>query len=261
MAEPQPSLNALEGNAAERITKAVAAGGAAITAAGLIAEHPEIALAVERHRWAWKPDVVRVLLVAESHVYTSPDDFRVRVRTDLLPNEARHAPTEYVRLVYCLGYGESWLLSGKPSGRNSGTWQFWNLFGRLAGTGRQPTTGAATGTERVRWKVDTLCRLRDLGVWLLDSSLHGIYTPGGTRVPKPLSDRLHRLWWLHYGSWLWEQHSNAHRCVIGSGTSNRLTEIGARWDNWIYQPQAERSVSREQMERGWPELLRATRSP
>jgi hypothetical protein len=245
----------------ERIREAAGNGCAEIDGFGLVAEHPEVALAVERHRWAWKPDVVRVLLVAESHVYTSADDFGLRVKHDCLPLEARHAPLEYVRLVYCLGYGATWLLTGTPLGRNSGTWQFWNIFGRLAGTGRLPTTLAASRQARLRWQVDTLCRLRDRGVWLLDSSLHGVYAPGGERVSPELTQTLHALWWRHYGSWVFEQHPDAHRCVIGNVTAKRLSSIGVPWDTWIYQPQAERAVSREQMEHGWPELLHVVGSP
>src|SRR5436305_8632592 len=78
----------------------------------------EVALAVESHRWAWRPESVSVMLIAESHVYTSENDLAITVRQDLLPPEARHAPSEYVRLVYCLGYGENEILSGMPAVEN-----------------------------------------------------------------------------------------------------------------------------------------------
>jgi hypothetical protein len=239
-----------------RVRTAVQFGAREIQAAGFIAENPDVAIAVEGHRWAWKPSNVRILLVAESHVYTSADDMRLRVQTGSLPLEARHAPAEFVRLVYCLGYGETWLLNAKPQLANSGTWQFWNLFGRIAGTGRQPTQTAGR-SARLAWKLATLRRLQERGVWLLDSSLHGIYAPGAKRVPLALTVALHRLWWEHYGSWLFEQFPGTHRCIIGKTTADRLTGIGCPWDNWIYQPQAERNVSKEQFEHGWTELLKA----
>jgi len=131
----------------DRIKTAAALGAQAIHAAGLVAERPEVAIAVEQHRWAWKPQNVRVLLVAESHVYTSAEDSALHVRTELLPERARHAPREFVRLVYCLGYGETWLLDSRPRQSNAGTWQFWNIFGRLTGNGRQPTRPNASGAH------------------------------------------------------------------------------------------------------------------
>ena len=180
---------------ASTIDRTLQSGRAILNAAGLPLEPEGVGIAVERHRWAWKPEHVRVLLIAESHVYTSDEDFRPRVRRESLPPEARHAPADYVRLVYCLGYGESSVLTTAPAGRNSGTPQFWNIFGRLAGTGRQPTTVRATWRERIRWKVDTLRALQAQGVWLVDASLHDIYAPGATRVDPEVTRRLHELWW------------------------------------------------------------------
>ena len=113
-------------------------------------------------------------------MFTSADDSKLRVAQDRLPLAARHAPEQFVRLVYCLAYGENDLLNGPPPARNSGTLQFWDIFGRLAETGRQPRQAAFA--ERLGWKVATLLALQEKGVWLLDSSLHAFYVPGGTRV-------------------------------------------------------------------------------
>jgi len=235
---------------AERIGAGAAKGREVLLGAGLKLEPSDVAIAVERHRWAWKPERVRVLLIAESHVYTSDGDFRARIRTQLLPPAAQHAPVEYVRLVYCLGYGESRLLTHAPAG-NGGTWQFWNLFGRLVGTGRQPTRSPFT--ERLAWKIATLHAMRDLGVWLLDASLHAIYMPGATRVPPQVASSLHRIWWRSYGAWLLDQHRGAYLCAVGAGVSRVLAELGVQLDNWVYQPQA-RAVDHE---RGWDVLQRA----
>src|SRR5579863_4369414 len=96
--------------------------------AGLVAESPDVALQVEHHRWFWKPKEVKVILIAESHVYTSEPDLRIKLRKTLLPNEMSFSPDSFVRLVYCLGYGENQLLERKPEITNRGTWQYWNLF-------------------------------------------------------------------------------------------------------------------------------------
>jgi hypothetical protein len=55
-----------------------------------------------------------LVLIAESPVYTLPQDFALHVRRALLPPEARHAPSEFVRLIYSLGYGKNSLLDGVP---------------------------------------------------------------------------------------------------------------------------------------------------
>ncbi len=115
--------------------------------AGLIAESIEVALAVEKHRWAWKPEKVRLVLIAESHVYTTPDDLRIKIIKSWLPALAQHTPSEFVRLVYCLGYGESEILSAYPNPKNDiGTWQYWDIFGRLCGRGKQPRKKETTST-------------------------------------------------------------------------------------------------------------------
>jgi hypothetical protein len=246
---------------AERIRSAAAVGEETIRACGLVAESPEVAIAVEQHRWAWKPSKIRVVLIAESHVYTSPSDLALHIRAAWLRALAPHAPLPFVRLVYCLGYGENWLLNERPEARNSGTPQYWNIFGRVAGTGRQPVKGAGTNLDRLAWKIKTLRQLQQLGVWLLDASLHGIYAPGALRVPPNLTEQLHRVWWRHYGTWLLDSCPDAYTCVIGSGTAKHLRALGVRVDNWIYQPQAQRSVAPELFDRGWNELLaRAVRS-
>src|SRR5438445_1643963 len=106
---------------------------------------------------------------AESPVYTSPQDFTLRVRRELLPPEARQAPTEFVRLINCLGYGKNALLAGVPDRANDGTFQFCTIFGRLAGTLPAPANAAATWRERVAWEVQTLLTLQAAGIWLLDA--------------------------------------------------------------------------------------------
>ncbi len=77
-----------------------------------------VAQAVETVREFWKPAKVKVVLLAESHVFTSDDESGVRLDTRLIPVPG--LPREYVRFVYCLGYGESRLLMRNIPG-NKGT--------------------------------------------------------------------------------------------------------------------------------------------
>jgi len=49
--------------------------------AGFEPEGVEVAIEVEAYRWHWRPENPRLVLVAESHVYTSPED--VQLTTNL----------------------------------------------------------------------------------------------------------------------------------------------------------------------------------
>jgi hypothetical protein len=239
-----------------RIETAHSIGARLLQKAGLTSEPLDVALAVERHRWTWKPEHVRVVLVAESHVYTSAQDLALRVRRECLPMPAQHAPEEFVRLVYCLGYGEPDVLSGPSDGRNDGTRQFWDMFGRLAATGKQPRSSeGVTWRERIQWKVKTLQTLQARGVWLLDASLHAIYAPGGGRVPPEIKYELHRQWLRYYGTHILSEMLQARRWVIGKTVYDALADVGFSESGWIYQPQAQRSRGVD-METGWADLMK-----
>src|SRR3989442_14717671 len=96
-------------------------------------ESVEAAEMVEAHRWAWKPKQVRLMLVAESHVYTKTEELAFDYGGSQFIPPNLNVPSRYVRLIYCLGYGEN-LLAPDLTG---GTPQFWTIFGALCGT--QPT--------------------------------------------------------------------------------------------------------------------------
>jgi hypothetical protein len=141
-------------------------------------------------RRAWRPTRVRVLLVAESHVGEQKEDRRIRVQ---LPESIRKTlPKRYVRLVYCLGYGESQLCRGVPR-KNNGTWQFWDILGAVAAghvgkEHQQARRRESTDEERLAWKVNVLRTLQRKGIWLVDASIAALYYPGNKpiRVPKEL---------------------------------------------------------------------------
>ena len=96
------------------------------------AESSEYLARIGQWRDAWRPQRVRALLVAESHVAEHPGDRDVHVV--LPPGVASSAqmPGGFCRLVYCLGYGES-AICDPPPVKNPGTWLFWDLFGAIAG--------------------------------------------------------------------------------------------------------------------------------
>lgn len=221
-------------------------------------ETPEVALAVERHRWHWKPKKISCVLIAESHVYTSSSDFDISVDNDRLndlPSDLPNPPTEFVRLVYCLGYGNNCVLTKKPELRNSGTWQFWKLFGAITQRNPYPAKGKDC-QKRLAWQIETLQELRRRGIWLLDSSLHGIYVPGGERVNNDVKDHLHRIWWNCYGKWLLEQVKYKKVWAIGKGVHSTLTSLGVKLNDWIYQPNA-RNIRPEERDGKLKDLIAA----
>jgi hypothetical protein len=53
-------------------------------------------IAVEEHRWFWRPDRIKFVLLAESHVYTDTDDLQCKITGLNLPPEAQKAPRQFV---------------------------------------------------------------------------------------------------------------------------------------------------------------------
>ncbi len=81
---------------------------------------------VEKYRQYWKPDKVNVILLAESHVFTSISDLNYKLKkiTGL-----ENYPDQYAKFVYCLAYGESSVTAGNNHpARADGTPQFWKIF-------------------------------------------------------------------------------------------------------------------------------------
>ena len=75
---------------------------------------------VEEYRQFWKPQKTNVILLAESHVYTTDEEYEAFCSKAKLDYFIKNYPINYVRFIYCLAYGESDLLSG-PIDDNKGT--------------------------------------------------------------------------------------------------------------------------------------------
>ena len=80
----------------------------------------------------WRPDEVRAIVLAESHVFTAPEEQAAKRLSDAAFERLRRdhgydGPRGYVRLVNCLGYGEQALCAdGRAADR--GSTQFWQLL-------------------------------------------------------------------------------------------------------------------------------------
>ncbi len=140
-----------------------------------IPEPFETALSVEEHRWFWRPKQIKFVLLAESHVYTDADDLKCKIVYDKLDPSLQKSPRQFVRLVYCLGYGNDQILDRVPEQNNSGTKEYWELLGRCAGTWNRSDYSMPS-------KIRTLEILKEKGIWLADASIHACMNP---RLNKP----------------------------------------------------------------------------
>jgi hypothetical protein len=250
---PEPTPEALE-----YLRRTHAAGCLTLEQGNFDPESIETAVEVERHRWYWKPKSPKLVLVAESHVLTTERDMRFKmdgtaIKPFLRPR-ASLPPDRFVRLVYCLAYGESQLLSPQsPQGRNPGTPTYWDIFGRVAFRCPQPRReDGAEFDDRMRWKVDTLRELYRMGIWLLDASVHAVYQGNGNRLPSEIQNALHQQWWKGYGRHVVGFCDGAKIWVIGKTVFNCLSSLpGWRCRGWVYQPNA----SNVDLNHNWPKLL------
>ena len=141
------------------------------------AEPLESVRLVETYRRYLKPETVRVVLLAESHVFTSDEDRRVAIPPiDGLPGY----PRQYARFVYCLGYGERELTKYPHHPRRDGTPQFWKVLYACDNRISNPEDFRLIQREtsfpqRLRNKIHLLESLRAKGIWLVDASIVAVY--------------------------------------------------------------------------------------
>lgn len=210
-------------------------------------EHESVAVlaAVAAHREYWKPDEVRVLLLAESHVLTHERELVAKVPLARWGHPG--APSEFVRLVYCLGYGEKALVPIVSP--NQGTPQFWKLFAACMGDmkGTKVLKGSDKKLEcRVQNKVALLEELKASGVWLLDASPVALYRPGGTK-PGQVREAV-RAAWHEYAEAIVREVAPRAVMLIGKmvhdGLGDRVKAAVQRDTvDWMYQPQAHVSAA------------------
>jgi len=202
---------------------------------GFVPEPLETTLVVEEHRWFWKPKDVKFILVAESHVYTNKDEIKVKIDPSRLPKEApKRVPLNFVRLVYCLGYGEPNILNApRKIENNRGTRQYVNLFKRCVGLHEKPSS-----MTQLEWKVRILETIKGKGIWLLDASVHACYKGKGKRLPPKLVKKITTISWNKYVKPIIDDISIDRKRVwiIGKSLHDILGGEYTSSSNWIYQP-------------------------
>jgi hypothetical protein len=236
-------------------TETALKGAVAALAARLpLAEPPDAALAAEECRQAWRPERLRVLLLAESHIATSAADLACRVA--LPPGLDWPGPRRFVRHIYCAGYGEPELVRGPPEAEaplpRGGTPQFWRLMAAAEGAACPAWPAVARqGTEagrRLAAKAALLHRLRARGIWLTDASLVALAVPALRRHGAAALDALalRESWRLYHGALL-PALAPTHVAVVGLGVARALgaeldRAFPGRWSA-LRQPNGARSPS------------------
>jgi hypothetical protein len=176
---------------------------------------------VDAWRQAWRPNRVRVL-IAESHVKEQKGDFKIRVRPP--EGEPKNLPSLYVRLVYCLGYGEGSLCIPEAPKSNRGTPQFWKLFQVIA-----ECRVDAEPPQEIGRKLETLRKLQERGVWLVDASIGALAKSGKTRNDRRVKIRKYRTTIREsFERFVWPMVQGDHPkqvWVIGRGVGKALRKL------------------------------------
>ncbi|WP_319419325.1 hypothetical protein [Pleurocapsa sp. FMAR1] len=218
---------------------------------GTDAEPFESVELVEQYRQFWRPDNVRVVILAESHVFTSDDDRKYRIREiDGLSG----CPTQYARFVYCLAYGENSLTEGSSHPcKRDGTPQFWKIFFSCENeiSSRESFAPILKRNnpidQRIRNKVELLQSLQAHGVWLVDVSIMALYNKGKKLSNKAMNQAI-RVSWSNYTRRVIEESQPNHVIVVGKGVAkvveSELAEIMNQSYSVIEQPNAHLSAEK-----------------
>ena len=184
----------------------------------------DIVKSVDDHRNFWKPKKVKVLLLAESHIYTSVSKYDNLMRYDDFP-KLIGCPTNYVKLVYCLGYGERKLVN-LP---DRGTPQFWKIFAacinqNFSSESKKILISSTPNFHlRLHNKISLLEKLNDRGIWLVDASIVALYNNADKPFQKIMKEIM-EISWEHHVSKVIHQVKPAKIIVIGVGVSNILED-------------------------------------
>jgi len=197
---------------------------------------------VEKYRQFWKPEKVRVLLLAESHVFTTDSDRKIEIPTI---SNLNGYPTAYAKFVYCLGYGEKHLTRSSIHPKD-GTPQFWKIFYSCNNNVENNNDFVSVSSkikfeQRIRNKINLLKNLKEKGVWLVDSCIAALYNNGKKPQNNTLSLAIQASW-DSYTKKVVKESNPEHVIVIGKGVAkvigNDLRQLVGRDFSVIAQPNA-----------------------
>lgn len=194
-------------------------------------------------RYFWKPEKVKTLLLAESHVFTPESDIQISF-TDVFNAYAdlQGYPNQFANFVYCLGYGEKGILSTKPTSKNGGTWQFWQLFNATCEHKYKVLAKSEKDVMlRIKEKIALLTEMKNKGIWLLDCSFLAVYN-GGSKPSKKEMGKILAYSFNNYCLPIIQEEKPEKVIVIGKTVYDIINKTKSEvmtpdWD-WIHQPNA-----------------------
>lgn len=178
---------------------------------------------IEKYRQYFKPDKVKVLLLAESHVFTTEQDVIISIPDiESLPGY----PVNYAKFVYCLGYGERQLTSSSIHPKRDGTPQFWKIFYSCinninSNEDFSPITSASKFEQRLKNKISLLLELKRQGIWLVDASIVALYNNGVKPNTLKMSSVI-KTSWDYYTSNIVKECNPEHVIIIGKGVAKTI---------------------------------------
>lgn len=194
-------------------------------------ESLKVVKSVNDHRNFWKPNKVKILLLAESHVFTRDSEHDNSMKYDGF-EELEKCPTGYVKLVYCLGYGERNMVEVPV---NKGTPQFWKIFVSCLNQNYDLESKKILLTEtpnyhqRITNKMTILEQLKEKGIWLVDASIVALYNDSKKPIPG-IVESVIKISWKHHISKIIQEVNPDKIIVIGRGVhkilENRLRITG-----------------------------------
>jgi hypothetical protein len=206
---------------------------------------------IEQFRQYWRPEKVNVILLAESHVFTSNTDRSFKLN-DVEDDDAPLSdyPDSYAKFVYCLAYGEETLTKGdNHPAKADGTPQFWKILYSCINKVESNESffpilksGTKAPSERIRNKIKLLLELKKQGIWLVDTSIIALYNKG-IKPSNDVFNRVIKTSWSHYTKNLISDAKPNHVIIVGKGVAKNIESslsslVGSNNYTIIPQPQA-----------------------
>ena len=206
---------------------------------------------IENYRRYWRPEKVNIILLAESHVFTSNTDRSFKL-IDIKDGGAslKSYPKSYAKFVYCLAYGEETLTKGDNHPViGDGTPQFWKILYSCinkidSNKSFSPIlkSGTKSAPERIHNKIKLLLELKKQGIWLVDTSIIALYNKG-IKPSNDVFNEVIKTSWNHYTKNLISDANPNHVIIVGKGVAKNIESslssiIGANNYSVIPQPQA-----------------------
>jgi len=206
---------------------------------------------IEQFRQYWRPEKINIILLAESHVFTSNTDRSFKLN-DVKDDDLTllDYPGSYAKFVYCLAYGEETLTKGdNHPAKADGTPQFWKILYSCINKVESNESfspilksGTKSTPERIHNKIKLLLELKKQGIWLVDTSIIALYNKG-IKPSNDVFNEVIKTSWNHYTKHLILDANPNHIIIVGKEVAKNIESslsliVGNKNYTIIPQPQA-----------------------